>query len=78
MEHYKKSLSISIEVGDRGGEGVVYNNIGSVYKSLGDFQGAIEYYKRSLSIAKEVGNRSAEGYAYGYLCLLYTSDAADE
>ena len=73
MKHHKKSLSITIEVGDRNGEGTVYGLLGSDYKSLGDFQGAIEHYKQSLSIVKEVGNRSKEGYAYSYLGCAYRS-----
>ena len=73
MEHHKKSFSITKEIGNRDKEGKDYHLLGSVYKSLGDLQGAIEHYTQSLSIAKEVGNRSGEGYAYAALGCAYLS-----
>ena len=64
IEYHEKDLQIAIEVGDRGGEGGAYGNLGIAYGSLGDYQKAIEYLENCLRIAKEIGNRSLEGASY--------------
>ena len=71
IEHYKETLKIAIEIGDRAGEGAAYGNLGVAYNSLGDFQKAIEYHEKALEIAKEIGCRAGEGRAYGksWYCL---------
>ena len=40
-----------------------YGNLGNAFRSLGDFQKAIEYHSLCLQIAKEVGEKSGEGRA---------------
>ena len=49
------------EVGDRAGEGTTLNNIGEVYRALGDNRRALETYEQALAIWREVGNRAGEG-----------------
>ena len=51
-----QDLALAKEVGDRGGEGRAYGNLGSAYQSQRGFSKAIEYYTH-LAIAKEVGDR---------------------
>ena len=46
-------------------------NLGNAFKSLGQFQEAIEYHEKRLAIAKEVGNRAGEGRAYSGLGSAY-------
>jgi tetratricopeptide (TPR) repeat protein len=48
------------EVGNRAGEATTLNNIGLVYRSLGELQRALEYYQQALPIRREVGNRAGE------------------
>ena len=60
-------------MGDRAGEGKAYGNLGNTYRSLGDFQKAIEYQERSLEFSTEVGDRAGEGKAYGNLGSAYNS-----
>jgi CHAT domain-containing protein/Tfp pilus assembly protein PilF len=47
-------------VGDRAEEATTLNNIGSVYKDLGENQRALEYYKQALSLHRTVDNRDGE------------------
>ena len=51
IEYYEKHLKITIEVGDRRGEGRAYGNLGNAHDSLGDYQKAIEYHEKHLKIA---------------------------
>ena len=57
-------MKIAIEIGDRGGEGRSYGNLGNVYMSLGDYRKGIEYHEKNLKIAIEIGDRAGEGIAY--------------
>ena len=59
--------------GDRAGEGRAYCNLGCAYKSLGQFERAVEFHSKHLAIALEVGNRAGEGAAYGNLGNAYDS-----
>ena len=59
------------EIGDKGSEGKVYNNLGNAYYSLGDYKKTIEFCQQSLSIAKETGNKGSEGKAYTGLGIAY-------
>ena len=73
IEYHEKHLKIAIEIGDRGGEGRAYGNLGNAYQSLGDYRKAIEYYEKHLKIAIEIGDRGGEGRAYGSLGNAYQS-----
>ena len=58
-------------MGDKAGEGRSYGNLGSAYRSLGQFKTAIDYHKQDLEIAKEVGDKAGEGASYGNLGIAY-------
>ena len=73
IEYFKKHLKIAREIGDRGGEGITYGNLGIAYVSLGAYQKAMEYHEKSLKIATEIGDREGEGRAYGNLGNAYQS-----
>ena len=60
-------------MGDRAGEGAAYGNLGIAYKSLGDFQQAIQYHQKHLQIAKDLGDRAREGRVYCNLGNAYQS-----
>jgi len=60
-------LKIAKEIGDRAGEGRAYGNLGNTYRSLGDYQKAIDYHEKHLKIAKQIGDQAGEGNAYGNL-----------
>ena len=61
MKYYEQSLVITKEVRDKAGEGTTFNNIGSVYRNLGQYPQALKYYEQSLVISKEVGDKAGEG-----------------
>ena len=42
-EYLQKALLIATEIGDRGGEGSCYVNLGAVFESLGHYDKAKEY-----------------------------------
>ena len=66
-------MKIAKEIGDRGGEGTGYGNLGNCFRSLGDYRKAIEYHEKHLKIAIEIGVRDGEGRAYGNLGNAYQS-----
>ena len=73
MDYHEKCLKIAKEIGDRAGEEAGYGNLGNAYRSLGDYQNAIEYHEKLLKIAKEIGDRAGEGAGYGSLGSAYKS-----
>jgi hypothetical protein len=73
IEYHTQDLAVAKEVGDQGGEGRAYANLGCAYQAQGDFSKAIEYHTQRLAIAKEVGDRAGEGAAYGNLGCAYQS-----
>jgi tetratricopeptide (TPR) repeat protein len=54
------TLSLYRAAGDRGNEAAALNNIGEVYRGLGEPQRALEYYRQALPITREVGDRAGE------------------
>lgn len=59
------------EVGDRGGEGVTLNNLGSVYYVLGKQEESLLYYRQALDIKREIGDREGEGTTLYNIGLVY-------
>ena len=43
-------MEIAIEIGDRGGEGKAYGNLGNSYQGLGDYQKAIDCCEKLVKI----------------------------
>ena len=64
IEYQKKSLKTAIEIGDRGGEGRDFGNLGNAYRSLGDYRKAIECHEKHLKIAIETEDQAGKGKAY--------------
>ena len=62
-----------MEIGDKAGEEACYGNLGTVFKSLGEYVKAKEYYKKALAISNEIGDRKEEGTNYGNLGTVVTS-----
>ena len=71
-----------MEIGDRHGEGAAYNNLGTVFSSLGDYKKAKEYFEKALAITVEIGDREGEATCYHKLGNVYRSfgeyDVAEE
>ena len=58
-------------VGDREGEAVTLNNIGSVYDSLGERDRALAYYEQALPLRRAVGDRAGEAVTRFNIAIIY-------
>ncbi|MFC1960001.1 tetratricopeptide repeat protein, partial [Chloroflexota bacterium] len=52
------------------------NNIGGVYRALGQPERALETYQEALSISREVKDRSGEGVTYANIAMIYWAQQA--
>ena len=64
MEFNQLALRIAKDTENKYQEAAVYNNLGVVNQSLGDFNKAIELYELSLRITKDTGYKNGEGPTY--------------
>ena len=71
IDDLKRDLSERQVAGDRKGEGITLNDLGLVYRDLGQHTRAIEYFEQALAIHREVGNRTGEGVALDRLSWAY-------
>ena len=60
---YERALSVSKEIGDRKGEALAYENLGTVCHSLGEFVKAKKYFHNALMVRKDIGDRKGEALA---------------
>ena len=44
-------LTIALQLGDKGGEGKAYGNIGLAHENLGNYQEALIYHQKHLTLA---------------------------
>ena len=63
IEYLQKALAIETAIGDRNGEGSCYDNLGTVFHSLGQYDEAKEYFQEALLITTEIDNREGSRYA---------------
>ena len=75
LQYYKKSLTISEELGDRKGMSKCYNNFGSTYKELQNYELAREYYNKSLVLKEELGDKNGMATVLGNLAELHINIA---
>ena len=66
-------MKTSREIGDQGGEGAAYGNLGNACCSLGDYRKAIECQEKYLKISKEIGDQGGEGTSYHNIGSAYYS-----
>ncbi len=71
INNYQASLAIYKEMNYLPGISLVANNMGAVYKRLGEFDKAIEYTKLSVVTSEKIGNQRSLALAYGTLGVLY-------
>ena len=60
IEKYYEALELYRRATDRNGEAQTLNNIGVVYRSLGEMQKALEKYNEALPLRRAAGDRSGE------------------
>ncbi|MCP4115532.1 MAG: tetratricopeptide repeat protein [Desulfobacteraceae bacterium] len=61
LGHYKQSLEITREIGDKATEGTTLNNISQIFTARGDYDTALKYLQQSLEIRREIGDKAGEG-----------------
>lgn len=63
LKHYRRSLQIAKQLGDKALEAQACYSLGNTYTLLRDYEKAIEYHLRHLEIARELEDRVGEGRA---------------
>ena len=71
LASFQQVLSIYREIGDRFKEGATLNNIGEVFRNLGQYDQALASYQQALEIARVGGYRAAEGRILNNIGLIY-------
>ncbi|HEY9671719.1 MAG TPA: tetratricopeptide repeat protein, partial [Waterburya sp.] len=71
LQTYQQVLRIRQELGDKVGEGITLNNIGTVYLYQGEYATALEFYQQGLDIHKQVGNKAEEGTTLNNIGTVY-------
>ena len=61
IDYHQQSLAIKKQIGDRSGEAISLNNLGTVSYRLGQYQKTLDYYQQALAIAQQIGVRNSEG-----------------
>ncbi|MBN3906743.1 MAG: tetratricopeptide repeat protein [Nostoc sp. NMS1] len=69
VELYGQLVSNWAEIGDKENwkYGASLTSLGNAYKSLGEYQQAIEFHQQSLAIARKIGDRQLEGQSLNNL-----------
>ena len=57
LDHYRRSLAIKEQLGDRAGAAKTLNAIGIVFRQRGEYDKALDHYQRSLQEAEALGDR---------------------
>ena len=73
LKKFEEALRIFEKVGSSKGEGLTLNNIGLMYKNLGQYDKAVEYHEKSLDITRKIGDVKQEGMTLCSLGLLYSN-----
>ncbi len=68
-----KSIKITEEIGYKAGLAPTYNNIGSIHKSRGDLDQALDWFLKSLKIREEIGDKAGLATNYNNIGGIYKS-----
>ncbi|MFJ4242406.1 TIR domain-containing protein, partial [Streptomyces iakyrus] len=69
-DHYRASLTIAEELGNRAGIAASYHQLGIIAELRGDYQQAEDHYRASLTIKEELGHRSGIAISYHQLGII--------
>lgn len=61
LDYHLQALVILKQVGGKANESISLNNIGEVYRSLGEYKKALSYFQQALAIHKQFSNKLTEG-----------------
>lgn len=71
LSHYKKSLSMCQEAGNKEGEGRVFSNMALVYSEQEDYETALSYIKKALQSSEEADDQENLCTTLFYMGYLY-------
>jgi len=71
LRYYNLALPLQQQVGNKGGEAAILNNMGTAYSSLGEKEEALHYYNLALLLVQKVGDRWHECTALANLSRLH-------
>jgi tetratricopeptide (TPR) repeat protein len=60
LRYNEQSLALARALGDKRNEATTLNNIGLVWRQLGEYQKALDYYEQALPMRREVGDKGGE------------------
>lgn len=66
-----EALKLHKDKGNRKGIADTYNNLGSLYKYVNDFEQSIRYYDSSLTVYKELNDLKGEAAVLNYIGICY-------
>ncbi len=59
--YFTQYLRIQREIGDRQGQGIAYDNLGTTARLTGDFEAAQHYYEQAGQVCQQIGDRAGAG-----------------
>jgi CHAT domain-containing protein/tetratricopeptide (TPR) repeat protein len=71
LDDYHRSLDLWTTAADRKGQARVLNNLGNVYRFLGQFDTALHYFTRSLQTLEDLGDRRRAAVVTDNIGLIY-------
>lgn len=69
LKHYRSSLPLEREAGDRYGQAEVFDQLGLVQIDLDDFTTALDYFEAAREICTELSQRPAEARVIGHYAM---------
>lgn len=71
LEETNAALKIFTELKDNENLAYVYNNLGNIYNSTGDFDKALECYNKGLELHRDTANSKGESHTLNNIGLVY-------
>lgn len=75
LEKFKQALELYERASDHSNMALTLNNIGEVYRHLGQYNQALNFYQKALLIRQEIRDRQGEGRTLNSIGLLYQSQS---
>ncbi|QSE97260.1 tetratricopeptide repeat protein [Fulvivirga lutea] len=71
LKYLTIALDIYREEGNLFGQGIIFNNLGNIYRDLAYDSKAMDYYLKSLEICREIKDKEGEAFALKNIGILY-------
>lgn len=64
IEYAREGINLAILFGEKGTEAKLFNEIGVLFRKMGEFDKALDYHQKALTIFIELGDKMGEAYCY--------------